>query len=282
MVRVPPYLPFLDGPASLNVRAKPIELSAWLTPDTEAAVPGVMDSKERHLEDYDLRREVFRLLPSAWEAANEAGLLVLDHVMPDHGFAPDNYPRGSWLFPASLSVSDDLCVMVPEDGSYRLSAASLCAASYWSLERNIGLPLGGLHQPLPGQGAGLEQRIVRVFDGLQPDVILERFNWTVQFEDQRHMPSSGPMLKRLSSCTPDVAAEHLYLRVERQTLRKLPQTNAVLFTIRVALDPLGVVLSDADHRMAFVSAWSETAEDIRTYKQWSYFDPAVEWLLRTI
>ena len=36
-----------------------------------------------------------------------------------------------------------------------------------------------------------------------------------------------------TAITPDNAGERLYLRVERQTLRRLPQSGAILFGIRV-------------------------------------------------
>ena len=36
----------------------------------------------------------------------------------------------------------------------------------------------------------------------------------------------------------DNAGQRLHLRVERQTLSRLPKSNAVLFTIRTYMDPL--------------------------------------------
>jgi hypothetical protein len=39
--------------------------------------------------------------------------------------------------------------------------------------------------------------------------------------------------------TPDNAASTLFVRSERQTLRRLPQTGAILFAIGIYVEPLG-------------------------------------------
>lgn len=47
------------------------------------------------------------------------------------------------------------------------------------------------------------------------------------------------------------AGEQLWLRVERQTLRRLPRSGDVLFTIRTYVEPLGAALdAPAAHALA--------------------------------
>jgi hypothetical protein len=78
------------------------------------------------------------------------------------------------------------------------------------------------------------------------------------------------------SCPVDDALDRMHLRVERQTIRRLPKAGAVLFTIRVSLDPLRAVFSQTGAREAFARAWTEAPQALRFYKGW----PSYERLVR--
>ena len=78
-------------------------------------------------------------------------------------------------------------------------------------------------------------------DRLPPGRVLERANWGLSATAN----SSAPL--HTKDRRPDwegVGAER-WLRIERQTLRRLPQTGAVVFTIRTLLAPLEVLRDDA-------------------------------------
>lgn len=69
---------------------------------------------------------------------------------------------------------------------------------------------------------------------------------------------------------PDVRAtpETLRLRTERQSLRRLPQSGAIVFTIRTYLVPVEDLAKEGGGRVAgrFASAVTSWPEDIKTYK----------------
>ncbi|MAI90770.1 DUF3445 domain-containing protein [Ponticaulis sp.] len=271
-MRKPPYLPFLDGPARMAPQLKPIFETGWLSPDTEADV--WLEEKRALMREK--RDQVYAETDGSHLAVEEAASLIRANL----GFeTPSTGTYHTALERAAALVSDDVCVMVERDGAYCLGAASLCAPTFWSLQVNIGKPLGGLHHALPGEGVDLSSRINRIFSGLQPDIILERFNWTVQYGAERFTPSSASMKARLASLTASEAANQLHLRVERQTVRKLPETGAVLFTIRICVDPLPAILANATHKTAFAESWRETASDVAGYKGWPHYQPAIDWLL---
>ena len=264
-MRTPPYLPFLNGPPGIAPGLMPIAPEAWLMPDTEAAAwlapkRGLMRAQ---------RDEVFAAQGAEVEMREAANLVL----------AVTGAAEGCWPTPleaAASTVSDDLCLMVRDgDGLWRLRAASLCAPTFWRLEDKIGEPLGGLHGPVPGGDPGLAVRISRIFDGLRPGLVLERFNWTVQAGIERFTPGAAP-LKTLATDTPDAAAlDVLHLRVERQTLRKLPDTGALLFTIRIVIDPLRAALPTLRHVEAFASAWQGADPAMHHYKGWPAYDRLV-------
>lgn len=249
--RRPPYLPFLQGPPSFKPGLRPIPESRWLLPDTEKEdwLPGkriLMASRPEDVIAGDVDGEAAReLLSLIGEAVGES---------PVPGW-------GSALEAAASLVSDDLCILGEgEEGAWALEAAVVAAPTYWHLDDVIGETLGGLHSPVPGGDPELARRIKRIFDYLHPDKTLERFNWTVQAEGTRFTPDPPPV----EGMTP----EQLFLRVERQTVRKLPETETVCFTIRVCMDPLLSVIANADVRESFEDAWLGASPEVRAYKGW--------------
>jgi hypothetical protein len=254
----PPYLPFLDGAPDFLPNLKPISGDKWLLPDTEADAwlaskhtlmlhapekvsGGEMDSAPaQELQDL-VQGHVPRLLENGWPNA---------------------------LMSAASLVSDDLIILDSDrPNDWRLMAGVLCAPTFWTLPERVGLDLGGLHGPVPGGDPELAGRIGRVFSGLQPGIVLERFNWTVQVTGERFTPERP----NPAGCT----IGDLYLRVERQTIRKLEETGAVVFTIRVCLDPLLPILRDPGVREAFEDAWLGAKRPVRAYKAWQELEPLI-------
>lgn len=270
-MREPPFLPFLEGPAKVAPHLRPINPESWLLPDTESEAW----LAQKRVLMRELRSDVFSQSDFAADAASEAAELVFDAVQKCDACTPFE----TQLENAASLVSDDLCVMSPVHGQFVLGAASLCAPTFWRLKDKAGKPLGGLHQAVPGGDPQLASRISRIFTGLQPDMILERFNWTVQFGPERFTPDSTPMKHALAEMSPSESAKHLFQRVERQTIRKLPGSGAVLFTIRIVIDPLSPILEDDDCRAAFFGSWKSTDPALRAYKGWPHYDAAIDWLL---
>lgn len=233
-------------------------------PDTEATV---------WLRDKCLIMKMMRANVAAGALDGPVPEHVLDLVMKATGRVPhQNMP--SALEEAASLVSDDICILeAKRPGDWRLTAGVLCAPTYWTLPERIGLDLGGLHGPVPGGDPTLASRVGRVFTGLQPGIVLERFNWTVQASEKRYTPDRpGVSGKR---------ADDLYLRVERQTIRKLPGAEAVIFTIRICVDPLIPILTDGATREAFEDAWLGTAKRVRHYKDWDSLEPLVAQACRS-
>lgn len=129
---------------------------------------------------------------------------------------------------AGLAVGEDLCLLQDVgDGTYRLTAGAVFFPSGWRLDEKLGKSLGGVHAPVPGFEKLLLSGTERVFQNLRADAPLTRDNWGISespdlFRPGGHAPGAGP----------------LYLRTERQTLSRLPETGAVLFTIGTFLAPL--------------------------------------------
>lgn len=179
------------------------------------------------------------------------------------------------LWAASLLVADDLCLMQRRDG-WTLTALSLCSGTYFTASEAIGKPLSILHAPVPGFGERFLTRVERIFDALSSDVVLERRNWTITASGDAHLPGSATIHAAAAKIPPEAAGERLFLRVERQTLRRLPETGAVLFTIRAWRNRLSDLKADPEALSGFQRAWRGAEANFRAYKGLARYDALVE------
>jgi hypothetical protein len=171
------------------------------------------------------------------------------------------------LWRASLEVADDLVVMQSDDqGEYRLVAASLCSPSDWRLEEKLGATMAEVHGPIPRLNDEIGDQIDRFFTRLPTDRFTQRFNWSL-------MPH--PDLMSRDELQVDSASDQLWYRAERQSLRRLPSSGAIAFTIRVHICHLTALLPIEG---ALESLWSavETApDDLRRYKGLDILSPVI-------
>ena len=216
--------------------------------------------------------------PGSRPGQAEALGLMLDHIgkLP----APTQRPP---LLAASLLVDDDLCLMEKRNNAWTLTAASLCAPSFFSADHVIGKSLEDLHIPVTGFRHSLLHRVTRIFDNLLADQIIERRNWSVVASGDLFLPEERVVRSDQSNISTADVAEKLFVRMERQTLRRLPKTGGILFTIRIWRHPL-VALRDNPTRLnAFSKAWERImqpeGQDFRDYKQLGPLDPLVRHFL---
>ena len=184
---------------------------------------------------------------------------------------------------AAALVDDDLCLMERRDGGWTLTAASLCAPSFFSAAEAVGKSLAQLHGPVTGFGERLLPRVARIFDALAADSIVERRNWSVVASGELFLPDPRPVRARQPLIATEDAGRELHLRMERQTLRRLPQTGGLLFTIRIWRHPLDELRAVPERLEAFADAWDRVMQDegktFRDYKGLSPLDGLVRAFL---
>jgi hypothetical protein len=187
------------------------------------------------------------------------------------------------LWEASRLVEDDLCLMERRSGGWTLTAASLCSGSFFTPAETVGKALQDLHGPVPGFNDRFLTRVARIFDHLPRERILERRNWSVVNSAALSLPRSAPVRARIGEITGASASAALFLRSERQTIRRLPETGGVLFTIRIWRESLAVILARPDRRAAFAEAWRSAMADpagaLRDYKGFALLERLVEPLI---
>ena len=180
------------------------------------------------------------------------------------------------LVAAALDVQEDLCVLQRDAGHWRLTSGVVCFPSMWRLPDKVGLPLAEVHGPVPAYADELADRVDRFVDRLRADRPVWRRNWLIHASDELHLPEPPPPPP---PDEPPAVPDGLWLRSERQTLRRLPRTGAVVFTIRTQQVPLRMVEARRDVAAAMGAAirgWSPSLVEYRSAGSWR--DAAVAWL----
>jgi hypothetical protein len=165
--------------------------------------------------------------------------------------APDLEP----LDIAGRLVQEDFCILQMIDGELCLTAAVMCFINRWRLADKLGRPTAAIHGPVALYAERLEKPVDRFLSALAPDRPVWRLNWGLTADAARFQPVE---LLPDPPITAEDAGQRVYLRVERQTVRRLPRTGAVLFGIRTYQRPLGILpAADAARLAAAIRALPE-------------------------
>jgi hypothetical protein len=200
----------------------------WLLPDERRDVELALRAR---LID-ERRDHVLQIHPGTDAASAE--LLSLIGSAPD-GFHP--------LEAAGRAVQEDLCVLLPDDrGQLVLGAACVCFPSHWRLGDKMGRSVVAIHGPVPHYEDELAAKVDGFIARLRPGTIVARRNWTIHELEDLFAPVAPPLQ--------GVAPPDQWLRSERQTLRVLPASGAVLFTIKTQQVQLRDVPRDVARRLA--------------------------------
>ncbi|MEP4770695.1 MAG: DUF3445 domain-containing protein [Roseibium sp.] len=243
------HRPYDGSSQPFTVGLKPIDEEIWLEADSHLLA---------HLAEKDRLiaaklPAVFRAEKDTEAAQHEVLQLICDNlsrynssvyqVSPDRvsftganrSVALQNDPA---LLTAARLVQEDLVIMRPGLDGYRLVAACLCFPSSWSLAEKYGQSMTGIHESVPGfNGNRMGQMVARVFENLSVDQILCRFNWSIYPDGQLHHPEA----RQIPVGSSEALLAKMFLRVERQTLRRLPESGDILFTIKIHHDPLSAL-----------------------------------------
>ncbi len=179
----------------------------------------------------------------------------------------------------ALLIPEDLILMRRDERGWRLVAASLCFPSSWNLQQKFSKPMEAIHGPVPIPEK-MSQRINRIFDGLRPEIPTWRTNWAlVDDGDLRHDRTEE---HHHGTVRLEKSAQSTFLRTEFQTLHKLPQSNDILFTVRIKTHPISHVGNDETGRAkltALHDQYLEMTDAERAYKGMDHHaDSLIKWL----
>jgi len=237
---------------------RPLDLSNWLEVDENRS--SELELKSQLLSDsYET---VVATNPDGLDASNELLACIEESLREFHPEIPFSIDRSEHpIVRASKLVQEDLCVLVKSD-DWRLQAACVCFPSRWNLATKIGTTLDAIHDPVPGYDSELSSPTNAFFDRLKPDRSFWRLNWTLLDNPTLHQPFS---VRR----SPSGDLNDWYFRVERQTLRQLPDTKAIVFTIRNYVASAKVLHErDSEFGPNLLAALDTAPQEMQGYKGW--------------
>ncbi|KAF8974377.1 hypothetical protein BDZ97DRAFT_1773256, partial [Flammula alnicola] len=213
---------------------------------------------------------------------------------------------------SGLLIQDDLALMIEGiDGKYYFQAGSISLAGFWRMQDKIGMPLDDIHLTgnVPQYKERLQTSLERFFRRLAVDKPVIRNNYFIQVNRPEDKSEDGEKVdpEEIGWAQSTLGAEDAFvhgghkldkpktetekklraevewirLRSERQTLRRLPHSGAVVFTIRTYLTPVVALGEEKGVPGRMASALRSWPADVGEYKgqeRGGWFKPVVEYL----
>jgi len=174
---------------------------------------------------------------------------------------------------AARFIQDDLAIMIEkEDGQYYLLAGAILLAGFWRLEDKFKMPLSEIHTSgdVPQFKEKLEKGMMNFFRRLKPEAPMLRNNYFIQVDDDLAWSYSigdedgGGV--NWNTSEKNRAIQHHHFRSERQSLRRLPRSGAVVFTIRTYFHPVTEICEELYVPGRLASAVRSWADDVSRYR----------------
>jgi hypothetical protein len=132
-------------------------------------------------------------------------------------------------------IQGDFTLQDQRDNNLYLDGGMVTSQADWSLNFDLGMTFHEWHGPVPlAHELGVFDRALQYLLRLQLGKPVRRLNWTLTVNPRldtspEKYPHWGP---DRTTVTPENVGEKMCLRVELQTLTRLPRSNAILFGIR--------------------------------------------------
>ena len=264
----------------LKLGLRPRQESCWLPRESlfgNDAERGEQIRQKQHLFAYN-HADIFAAFPSASTASEEILQMLCDHITSHHHAPlPDIDHTQHPLEAAARLVPEDLLLLAPrhqnnsDTASWHLEAAALAFPAHWVLAEKMGQPMQMIHQPVPHYDERLTRPVDRFFTTMKVGPISSRMNWSLQIGRSLFTPRR--VSRKVAANNDDF--HQLFLRVENQTLRKLPDTGYIAFTIRTYMLPMTLWQDDRDALQSMADMMQNMSPATKLYKGVPLYEPLV-------
>ncbi|SPH20834.1 hypothetical protein ASD8599_01575 [Ascidiaceihabitans donghaensis] len=179
----------------------------WLDPEALPAAQELLETTLAQLSDLGFEVEGDHV------TTPDGRKVCVSHTMP--------------LLSLGALVQEDFCLLQKRGNEHVLTGAILCFPASWRLAEKVGRPLTAIHDPVPEYDGNLAARVQRMFDGVKVGRPLWRFNQLWYDDPSLHQPRSVVSPREIR----EGPGEAQYYRSERQCIFRLPETQAVVFSI---------------------------------------------------
>ena len=228
-----PYTPWSDRALLRMPGLQPVAAGDWLQIDD--AYDAQLAEKARLIGARP--HEVLALDDGARAAGEELLSRVVDELRGIDGF---KVAMGAVMRPDGVNVvldyadplrslgqlvQEDFCILQKQGEEHVLTGALLCFPASWTLSEKFMQPLTMIHVPVGSYDDDMAKRVQRMFDMVRPEQPLWRANALFYVDPTLYQPRSiDDARERGGQDTP-------YIRSERQTILRLANTDAIVFSI---------------------------------------------------
>ncbi|KAL1849554.1 hypothetical protein Plec18170_007462 [Paecilomyces lecythidis] len=119
----------------------------------------------------------------------------------------------------------------------------------------------------------------RFFKNLTPEKPVTRNNYFIQLDDGLHWShrmgkqDGGDIASWATSDNSNLTVQELHFRSERQTLRRLPRSKALLFTVRTYFEPIATIAKEphVPGRLAeAIRSWDDVVSTYKGKQKWEH------------
>ena len=138
-------------------------------------------------------------------------------------------------------VQEDLLVLAPvPEAGFPLVAGVLCFPNMWDLAQKLGQSLLTIHTPVPQFADQVGRSTTLLLERMKVGRPVWRLNWSILPLDRlnlvpRYAPENAAAARAMTLIN---VGEQCFVRIERQTLTRLPTTGGILFTVHTYQTPL--------------------------------------------
>ncbi|KAI9810141.1 MAG: hypothetical protein M1827_006667 [Pycnora praestabilis] len=138
------------------------------------------------------------------------------------------------------NVPEDFAIMLRnhDDGFYYFRAGIICSSLGWNVGSKIGMQLQEIHQPIPDYKEKMQFSMDRFFSKMPTEKPIQRGSWGLEIDTPLFMPPGDPHEAHREVQHPDLSLSRCHLRVDWQTLRRLPLSAAIVFNFKALFTPV--------------------------------------------
>lgn len=177
-------------------------------------------------------------------------------------------------------VQEDL-VILGNDDSAALVAGQLCFANGYSLDDKYGQPFLTIHSPAPGMIGPMMQAAQKLMERILVGRSVWRASWNFKISNAMDLSSrhTENYNRELATIAPGLTTGNIgpkvFIRIERQTLTRLPLSNCILFGIHVHQNTVEDEAGDPQRARQMLNVLKTTPREMLDYKAITPFETAL-------
>lgn len=266
-----------------------LDLNHWL--DMDKWYIRYIEEKKRIFTDYG--KEYCDSLPDGEDACEELLETIVDHMLTrypslfkktetgirnlitdEHIDLSKPYKLHPLHYIGKLAKEDFYLVKKRDDGRHYLVAAAVpFPGGYFTVQDKIGQHLDTIHKNVPYYNEKLKVSMERWFARMKPTDPVERASWYITWDHE--LLCSNVYTYTPGQDVPPIPFEKFTVRIERQTLRRLPKTNAIIFTNHPVFYTIDEMKDEPMIPSILKKVIQEAPEKIINYKNFKVVEPHI-------